>query len=173
MTAPLKTIEGTGDIAGVMREIGRRARAAAHILALASTDKKNQALSRMAKALHARRSEVLAANAEDLADARKSNMTPALLDRLTLDEARILAMADGIDVIAKLIDPVGTVTESWKRPNGITIERARVEIGTHRAPVGLVLLLYIGVPSSGSTGSSPAISMTSPPTSLPGSPSRG
>src|ERR1700690_3595617 len=140
MTAPLKTIEGTGDIAGVMREIGRRARAAAHILALASTDKKNQALSRMAKALHARRSEVLAANAEDLADARKSNMTPALLDRLTLDEARILAMADGIDVIAKLIDPVGTVTESWKRPNGITIERVKV-------PLGVIGIIYESRPN--------------------------
>jgi glutamate-5-semialdehyde dehydrogenase len=140
MTAPLKTIEGTGDIAGVMREIGRRARAAAHILALASTDKKNQALSGMAKALHARRSEVLAANAEDLADARKSNMTPALLDRLTLDEARILAMADGIDVIVKLIDPVGTVTESWKRPNGITIERVRV-------PLGVIGIIYESRPN--------------------------
>jgi glutamate-5-semialdehyde dehydrogenase len=140
MTAPLKTIEGTGDIAGVMREIGRRARAAAHILALASTDKKNQALSGMAKALHARRSEILAANAEDLADARKANMTPALLDRLTLDEARIAAMADGIEVIGALDDPVGTVTESWKRPNGMTIERVRV-------PLGVIGIIYESRPN--------------------------
>ena len=140
MTAPLKTIEGTGDIAGVMREIGRRARAAAHILALASTDKKNQALSGMAKALHARRSEILAANAEDLADARKANMTPALLDRLTLDEARIAAMADSIEVIGALDDPVGTVTESWKRPNGMTIERVRV-------PLGVIGIIYESRPN--------------------------
>jgi glutamate-5-semialdehyde dehydrogenase len=140
MTAPLKTIEGTGDIAGVMHEIGRRARAAAHILALASTDKKNQALSGMAKALHARRSEILAANAEDLADARKANMTPALLDRLTLDEARIAAMADGIEVIGALDDPVGTVTESWKRPNGMTIERVRV-------PLGVIGIIYESRPN--------------------------
>jgi glutamate-5-semialdehyde dehydrogenase len=140
MTAPLKTIEGTGDIAGVMREIGRRARAAAHILALASTDKKNQALSGMAKALHARRSEILAANAEDLADARKANMTPALLDRLTLDEARIAAMADSIEVIGALDDPAGTVTESWKRPNGMTIERVRV-------PLGVIGIIYESRPN--------------------------
>jgi glutamate-5-semialdehyde dehydrogenase len=140
MTAPLKTIEGTGDIAGTMRDIGRRARAAAHVLALASADKKNQALSAMAKALRAQKAEILAANTEDLADARKANMTPALLDRLTLDEGRIAAMAVGIDVIRGLKDPVGTITESWTRPNGMTIERVRV-------PLGVIGIIYESRPN--------------------------
>ena len=140
MTAPLKTIEGTGDIAGIMRDIGQRARAAAHRLALASSADKNAALAAMAKALHARRSEILVANAEDLADARKANMTPALLDRLTLDDGRIAAMADGIEVIRGLKDPVGVVTESWTRPNGMIIERVRV-------PLGVIGIIYESRPN--------------------------
>ncbi|MGI8524749.1 MAG: glutamate-5-semialdehyde dehydrogenase [Pseudolabrys sp.] len=140
MTAPLKTIEGTGDIAGLMREIGRRARSAAHVVALAPADQKNQTLSQMAQAIHRRQDEILAANADDVADARKASMTPAMLDRLTLDEARVTAMADGIEMIRALNDPVGTVTESWKRPNGMTIERVRV-------PLGVIGIIYESRPN--------------------------
>jgi len=139
MVAALKTIE-TGDIAAVMRDIGQRARTAARRLALASTAEKDTALTAMAKALHDRKSEILSANQEDIADARTANMSPALLDRLTLDEVRIAAMADGIAVIGDLPDPVGTVMASWTRPNGMTIERVRV-------PLGVIGIIYESRPN--------------------------
>src|SRR5260221_12169862 len=119
MTAPLKSIEGTGDIAAAMAEIGRNARAAARALALAPTDQKNRALDLMAAAIRAQKSRILAANAEDLTEARSAGIGPAFLDRLTLDEARIEAMAAGIEAVRAVHDPVGTVTESWTRPNGM------------------------------------------------------
>jgi glutamate-5-semialdehyde dehydrogenase len=140
MTAPLKTIEGTGDLAGTMRAIGQRARAAAHALALADTGAKNAAMAAMAAQIRAHKAAILDANAEDLADARKSGLTPALLDRLTLDDARVAAMADGIEVIAGLKDPVGIVMDSWTRPNGMTIERVRV-------PIGVIGIIYESRPN--------------------------
>ncbi len=139
MVAALKTIE-TGDIAALMRAIGQRARAAARRLALAGTAEKDTALTAMAKALHVRRSEILGVNQEDIADSRAASMSPALLDRLTLDEARIAAMADGIEVIRDLPDPVGTVTADWTRPNGMTIERVRV-------PLGVIGIIYESRPN--------------------------
>ena len=78
MTAPLKTIEGSGDIAATMRDIGRRAKAAARVLALASTAQKDRALAGMAAAIRAGKSEILAANAEDLADGKTAGLTPAV-----------------------------------------------------------------------------------------------
>src|SRR6185312_14042600 len=91
MTAPLKSIEGTGDIAAAMAEIGRRARVAARELALAPAAQKDRALAAMAAAVRAQAPRLLAANAEDLAEARKAGATGAFLDRLTLSEARIEA----------------------------------------------------------------------------------
>src|SRR6185312_5594427 len=113
------------DIAAAMADIGRRARAAARVLALAPTAKKDNALKGMADAIRAQKAEILAANAEDIADARASGATPAFLDRLALDDARIEAMAAGIEAVRGLKDPVGAITESWTRPNGMTIERVR------------------------------------------------
>ena len=81
MTAPLKPIEGASDIAELMRDMGARARAAAHVLALAPTAHKNQALAAMAQAIRARAAEILTANAEDIAAAKASGTTPAFLDR--------------------------------------------------------------------------------------------
>ncbi|NWG24574.1 MAG: gamma-glutamyl-phosphate reductase, partial [Pseudorhodoplanes sp.] len=104
MTVPLKSVEGTG-IDAAMAEIGRRARAAARILALASTERKSAALSAMARAIRARSAAILAANAEDVAEARGSGMSAAFLDRLTLDAKRVEAMAAGIEVVAALPDP--------------------------------------------------------------------
>ncbi|MEI8154304.1 MAG: glutamate-5-semialdehyde dehydrogenase, partial [Hyphomicrobiales bacterium] len=140
MTAPLKTIETTGDIAATMQDIGRRAKAAARVLALASTAQKDRALAHMAAAIRADKSEILAANVNDLADARTAGLTPAALDRLTLDGARVEAMADGLDVVRGLTDPVGRVTESWTRPNGMTIERVKV-------PLGVVGVIYESRPN--------------------------
>ena len=94
MTAPLKSIEGTGDLAGtnlnaVMAEIGRRAREAARVLALAPPEQKNKALAGMAAAIRAQKARILAANAEDIAEAKTHGMTGAFLDRLKLDDAKI------------------------------------------------------------------------------------
>jgi len=140
VAAPLKTVEGKSDIAAAMREIGQRTRAAARKLALASTAEKNRALAAMATAIRAQKSEILAANAQDLAEAKAAGATTAFLDRLALDDARIAAMADGIEVVRGLADPVGKVTESWTRPNGMTIERVRV-------PLGVVGVIYESRPN--------------------------
>src|SRR4051812_19882162 len=107
MTAPLKTVEASTDLPGLMTDIGLRARAAARILALAPTALKDQALAAMAKAILASAGEILGANAEDLAEARASGATGAFLDRLALDPARLTAMAEGLQVVRGLSDPVG------------------------------------------------------------------
>ena len=140
MSAPLKSIEGSSDIAAAMGEIGRRARAAARALALAPADQKNRALGAMAAAVRAQSSLILAANAEDVAEARAAGVTGAFLDRLALDPARIDAIAAGIEAVRGLKDPVGTVMESWTRPNGMRIERVRV-------PLGVIGIIYESRPN--------------------------
>jgi glutamate-5-semialdehyde dehydrogenase len=140
MSAPLKSIEGTGDIAAAMGEIGRRARAAARVLALAPAEQKDRALGLMAAAVRAQVSPILAANAEDVAEARGAGVTGAFLDRLSLDAGRVEAIAAGIDVVRALKDPVGAVTESWTRPNGMRIERVRV-------PLGVIGIIYESRPN--------------------------
>jgi glutamate-5-semialdehyde dehydrogenase len=140
MTAPLKSIEGTGDIAAAMAEIGRNARAAARVLALAPAEQKNRALQAMAGAIRAHKAAILAANAEDTAEARAGGLTGAVLDRLMLDAGRVEAMAAGIEVIRGLEDPVGTVMDAWTRPNGMTIERVRV-------PLGVIGIIYESRPN--------------------------
>src|ERR1017187_5320832 len=133
MTAPLKSIEGTGDMAQsmvkTMAAIGRNARLAARALALATTAQKNRALDLMAAAVRAQKAGILAANAEDLSEARAGGLTGAFLDRLTLDDARVEAIAEAIEAVRALKDPVDTITESWTRPNGMIIERVRVPLG--------------------------------------------
>ena len=140
MTAPFKTIEGTADIAGLMHEIGRHAKAAARVLALAPTRQKDEALAAIAHAIRAGQNDILAANAEDIAEARAAGETAAFLDRLGLDPKRVAAMAEGVEVVRDLEDPVGTVMESWTRPNGMTIERVRV-------PLGVVGIIYESRPN--------------------------
>jgi glutamate-5-semialdehyde dehydrogenase len=140
MSAPLKSIEGTGDIAACMAEIGRQARLAARALALAPAAQKHRALERMAAAVREQKSRILAANGEDIAEARGSGMTGAFLDRLSLDAARVEAIAAAIDAVRALKDPVGVVTESWTRPNGMSIERVRV-------PLGVIGIVYESRPN--------------------------
>src|SRR5262249_9361352 len=129
MTAPLKTIENTGDLAVTMRDLGRRARAAAHALALAPAEQKDRALRAMARAVTAQTDKLLAANAEDIAEAKAGGVTGAFIDRLMLNDKRVAAVAEALEVVAALKDPVGTVMESWTRPNGMVIERVRVPLG--------------------------------------------
>ncbi|BEV45438.1 glutamate-5-semialdehyde dehydrogenase [Afipia carboxidovorans] len=127
MNAPLKADDT--DLAALMADLATKARAAARVLALAPAEQKNTALAAMAAALRASAPKLLAANAEDVAEARASSATPAFVDRLALNDARIEAMAAGLDVVRGLDDPVGKVTERWTRPNGMTIERVRVPLG--------------------------------------------
>jgi glutamate-5-semialdehyde dehydrogenase len=140
MAAPLKSVEGTRDFAGPLRELGRGARRAVRILALAPTEQKDAALDAMANALRAQRSEVLAANAQDLAEVKSSGASAAFLDRLALDDKRIGAMIQGLEVVRGLPDPVGAITERWSRPNGMTIARVRV-------PLGVIGLVYESRPN--------------------------
>jgi len=139
MNAPLKTIESAG-IATVMADLGRRAKGAARALALSPTAQRDKALRAMAQAIHDGEAAILAANAEDVAEAKASGATVAFLDRLSLDGKRVAAMADGIEVVRGLKDPVGAVMESWTRPNGMTIERVRV-------PLGVIGVIYESRPN--------------------------
>src|SRR5262249_53952376 len=94
----------------------------------------------MATAIRDRKADILAANEQDLADVKTSGASPAFLDRLALDEKRVAAMAEGIEVVRALPDPVGAVTERWTRPNGMVIERVRV-------PLGVVGIIYESRPN--------------------------
>ncbi|KQW17386.1 gamma-glutamyl phosphate reductase [Afipia sp. Root123D2] len=140
MTAPLKAVDGTPDLPALMTELAAGARRAARALAIAPTEQKNAALAAMAAAIRASVPAILAANAEDVAEAKASGATTAFVDRLALNEARVAAMADGIDVVRGITDPVGKVTEKWQRPNGMTIERVRV-------PLGVVAVIFESRPN--------------------------
>jgi glutamate-5-semialdehyde dehydrogenase len=130
----------TSEVSALVHGIGRRARAAARVLALAAGDRKKAALLAAARAIREDTTKILAANAEDLAAARKNNATAAFLDRLALDEKRINAMAEGIETVATLPDPVGEVTAAWDRPNGLKIERVRT-------PLGVIAVVYESRPN--------------------------
>ena len=140
MNAPLKAVGNPDKLEATMRDIGREARVTARALALAPASRKNRALAAMAKALRRSRTPILAANAEDVAEAKASGATPAFLDRLALDAGRIEAMAAGLDTIRKLKDPVGAIMASWRRPNGMRIERVRV-------PLGVIAVIYESRPN--------------------------
>jgi glutamate-5-semialdehyde dehydrogenase len=140
MTASLKAIDGNGDLPALMNELAAGARAATRILSLAQPEQKNRALEAMERAIRGHAATILAANAEDIADVRGSGATSAFIDRLTLTQARIDAMADGIATVRAIPDPVGVVTESWQRPNGMVIERVRV-------PLGVVAVIFESRPN--------------------------
>jgi glutamate-5-semialdehyde dehydrogenase len=118
----------------------RAARRAADALALCSTRVKDEALTQMARALEEKSAALLEANRTDLERARARGLTRAFIDRLTLTEARIEQMANGLREIAAFPDPVGTVVESWRRPNGIEISRVAV-------PLGVVGFIYESRPN--------------------------
>src|SRR6185312_1673633 len=129
MAAPLKAVDGNADLQALMSDLAARARIAARVLALAPPEQKNRALAAIERAIRANATKILAANAEDVAEVRAGGATSAFIDRLTLTPARIEAMAEGVATVRAIADPVGTVTESWQRPNGMTIERVRVPLG--------------------------------------------
>ena len=136
----LTKADTANDIAAVMAEVGRKARAAAAPLSIATTEQKNKALIAAAEAMLEARSEILEANKLDLANAEKNGMAASFVDRLTLDDSRIDAIADGIRAIAALPDPVGEVIAEWDRPNGLHIERVRT-------PLGVIGVIYESRPN--------------------------
>jgi len=117
------------DVRSLVEAKARAARDAARALALCPTKTKNDALAQMAHGLVEKTEALLEANRADVERARSRGVARAFLDRLTLTETRIGEMAQGLREIAALPDPVGTVVESWRRPNGIEISRVRVPLG--------------------------------------------
>ncbi len=121
-------------------ELGRRAKAASRSLATASTATKDDALLGAADLLVTRSADILEANATDVARAEADGVSATVIDRLRLDDRRIVAMAEGLRQVAALADPVGEVLDGWVRPNGLRIERVRV-------PLGVVAIIYENRPN--------------------------
>jgi len=136
------SLAGTADesLAAQMDALGRRARGAADQLANTPTAAKNQALLVAASALRADAAKILAANQRDLETATGRDMTAAMIDRLTLNPGRIEAMAVGLEAVAALPDPVGTIESVVTRPNGLRIEKVRV-------PLGVIGIIYESRPN--------------------------
>ncbi len=132
--------KSASDLARTMAGLGARARQAASVLANARSETKTQALKAMAAAIYARQNEILAANEKDMAAAREKGRADAFLDRLKLDPERIESMAQGLEAIAELDDPVGVVIASWERPNGLEIARVRT-------PLGVIGIIYESRPN--------------------------
>ena len=128
------------DIAAYMRELGQAARAAARELARAGTDAKNRALRAMAAEIRARTAELIEANRADVAQAAKEGRDAAFVDRLTLDGRTIEQMAEGLEDIAALEDPVGKISGLARRPTGI-------EVGRMRVPLGVIGIIYESRPN--------------------------
>ena len=128
------------EIQDLMATIGRQAKASARPLAMASPEQKTAALKAMADAILKRTSEILAANALDLENARETGVAASFIDRLTLSETRIADMASAIRDIAALPDPVGDVMAEWDRPNGLRIQRVRT-------PLGVIGVIYESRPN--------------------------
>jgi glutamate-5-semialdehyde dehydrogenase len=128
------------DIKQYVTDKAKRAKAASRALANISTEIKNNALLKMAKALEAESAKLMAENKKDLADAEKKGLSKAMIDRLALKEDRIKAMAVGLREVAALPDPVGEVLRMWRRPNGMQVGRMRV-------PIGLIGIIYESRPN--------------------------
>ncbi len=128
------------DIQSYMVSVGKQARAASRLIAKADTATKNQALTLTAQAVERDFKRLLDANAEDLDAARAKTLDAPLIDRLTLTEKTIAAMADGLRQIVKLPDPVGEISELKQQPSGIKVGRMRV-------PLGVVAIIYESRPN--------------------------
>jgi len=127
-------------LAATMEQLGRDAVAAARVLSGADCAGRNRALCAAAAALRASFAAILDANRADLHAARGAGLSAALLDRLALDAARIEAMAQGLETVAELPDPVGRVLAEWTRPNGLLIRRVSV-------PLGVIGIIYESRPN--------------------------
>ncbi|MCQ8186452.1 glutamate-5-semialdehyde dehydrogenase [Parvularcula sp. BGMRC 0090] len=126
----------------LIAERGAAAREAARKLASATTEQKNQAIRAAAASLRKATAELVAANADDVADVRAAGKPESFIDRLMLDEARVEGIAEALDQIAELPDPVGRVLASIDRPNGLKIDRVAV-------PIGVIGMIYESRPNVG------------------------
>jgi len=124
----------------LITDMGAAARAAAAELAYAPAEAKHAALAAAAEAVWARRAEILAANGEDLAYGAEKGLSPAMMDRLMLDEKRILGIVEGLRAVAEQRDPVGEVIAEWDRPSGLHIQRVRT-------PLGVIGVIYESRPN--------------------------
>ena len=131
---------GDGALADDMRRMGANARQAARALAVTPAETKTRALQAAAAAIRAGAGAILAANEQDVAEAKRAGLAAPLVDRLMLDEKRVEAMARSVEEIAGLPDPVGTVLARWTRPNGMEISRVRV-------PLGVIGIIYESRPN--------------------------
>ena len=138
--AQAQSREEASDIAADMATLGREARAASRALAASSAETRRRALKSAAAALRARQAAILKANALDMAAARDSGLSGAMLDRLALDPGRVEAMAAGVEQVAALEDPLGRLLGEWKRPNGLRIRRVSV-------PIGVIGIIYESRPN--------------------------
>jgi glutamate-5-semialdehyde dehydrogenase len=127
-------------MSAVMEKLGQDARAAAKVLALATPDSKNRALAAMARAIREHAGEIASANTKEVEAAKARGVKGSFVDRLTLTSPRIDAMAQGLEDIAKLEDPVGATLSEWTRPNGMKIARVRV-------PIGVIGIIYESRPN--------------------------
>ena len=123
-----------------MMAMGEAARAGARALRLASAEQRTAALQAMAKAIREDAARILAANARDIEQAKTNGVPGPMLDRLLLDDARLDAMAAGVETVAALPDPVGVATARWTRPNGLDIARVRT-------PIGVIAMIYESRPN--------------------------
>lgn len=137
---PEQAVKQSHDIDALMMTIGAQAKAASRPLSIAGTDQKNRALLAMASAIEASKEAILAANRKDLAAAESAGLAASFVDRLTLNDARIAGIAEGIRSVAALADPVGEVIAAWDRPNGLKIERVRT-------PLGVIGVIYESRPN--------------------------
>lgn len=128
------------DIATMMADIGTRAKAAAAELATANAERKHAALISAADAVWAAREDIYAANAQDMAFGAEKGLSPAMLDRLMLDEDRVRGIIDGLRAIAEQADPVGEVIAEWDQPSGLNIRRVRT-------PLGVIGVIYESRPN--------------------------
>ncbi|MFV1600095.1 MULTISPECIES: glutamate-5-semialdehyde dehydrogenase [unclassified Phaeobacter] len=130
----------TQDIAALMADIGKRAKQAAAKLAVASAECKTAALNAAADAVWDKRAEILSANAKDLDFGRTKGLSPAMMDRLALDEDRIAGIVSGLRAVAAQADPVGEVLAEWSQPSGLQIQRVRT-------PLGVIGVIYESRPN--------------------------
>lgn len=136
----LDKVSAVEDVDAIMGQIGRNAKAAGRELATVTAEAKSMALKAMAEEILAHKSEILDANAEDLRSVAGKDLLPSFIDRLTLDDKAVEAMASALREIAELKDPVGDVIAAWDRPNGLKIERVRT-------PLGVIGVIYESRPN--------------------------
>ncbi|MGR3469163.1 MAG: glutamate-5-semialdehyde dehydrogenase, partial [Shimia sp.] len=122
-------MQDLSDVTSVMQDMGARAKAAAATLAFAPADAKRHALEAAAEAVWASRADIVAANGRDLDYGRDKGLSPAMMDRLMLDDARIGGICDGLRAVAAQDDPVGAVMAEWDQPSGLNIQRVRTPLG--------------------------------------------